>query len=393
MRDMTAILDRVRAEFARRFGSADQVRYARAPGRVNIIGEHTDYNDGYVLQIAIDRSAVICFRGNGSGTVNLWAADFEQATRFELTDTKADRSAPWSNIIQGVGHQLRERGESVAGMDAVLHSDIPAGVGLGTGGAIAAAAAMAFCHVSEIELEKSDLARLCREMQRPFAPAERALTDPFPAFLGEPQKALVFDCRTLEHHALPFETNAAKVVVCDTQVKRERAESESSKRKEECEKALDLLSFYLDDRDVKALRDVSIYELKAYGERLPSNERRRARHVITENARVQAAVEALQRNNLLTLGVLMDASHVSLRKDYEVTGRELDRMVDIAATQKGVYGAKMTGEGFGGCAVSLVAVEHLDAFCEAVAKQYRMQTGLEAGLYRCEPDAGAEVLL
>ena len=378
------------AAWRSRFGDADGLMWARAPGRVNIIGEHTDYNDGYVLPIAIDRDIVVAFRPNGGGTVNLHALNLEDDASFALIDPKADPEHPWMVYPLGIARILAEKGVGVPGLDAVVHGTVPTGGGLSSSAALTVAFCMAYCHAAGAEVPKKEMALLCQQTEHRFCGVKCGIMDQFVSLHAQRGKAVYLDCRDLRHELLPCAFEEARFVVCDTRMKHELASSEYNKRRAQCEDAVAVLAEHIGG-DIRSLRDVGIHQFKSCYDRIPSPMRERARHVITENARVLAARQALLRNNPVELGILMDVSHDSLDEYYEVTSEELNLLVNLARECSGVYGSRMTGGGFGGCTVSLVAVEQLDAFCEAVGQGYRERTSLDPHIYIVEAEQGAEI--
>jgi len=372
-----------------RFGEPDGLAWARAPGRVNIIGEHTDYNDDYVLPIAIDRDIVVAFRANGSGQVNLHAVNLDDDASFALVDPKAQPEHPWMVYPLGIAKILQEKGIELPGLDAVFHGTVPTGGGLSSSAALTVAFCMAYCHAAAVELPTREMALLCQQTEHRFCGVMCGIMDQFVSLHAQRGKAVYLDCRDLRHELLPCAFGDAKFVVCDTRVKHELASSEYNKRRAQCEEAVHVLAEFL--ADVRSLRDVNVQQFRTFQERIPSPMRERARHVITETQRVVAARQALLQHNPMELGILMDVSHDSLDADYEVTSPELNLLVSLARDCKGVYGSRMTGGGFGGCTVSLVGSQHLEAFCESVAKGYRERTSLEPHVYIVEAEQGAEI--
>jgi len=372
-----------------RFGQPDGLAWSRAPGRVNIIGEHTDYNNGYVLPIAIDRDIVVALRPNDSRLVNLHALNLNDDASFSLVDPKADPEHPWMVYPMGVARILQEKGVELPGLDVVFHGTVPTGGGLSSSAALCVAFCLAYCHAAGAEVPRKEMALLCQQAEHRFCGVKCGIMDQFVALHAERGKAVYLDCRDLRHENVPCDFAQARFVVCDTRVKHELAASEYNKRRAQCEEAAHVLAEFISG--VESLRDVNVHQFKGYQGRLPSPMRERARHVITENQRVLAARLALLRNNLMELGILMDVSHDSLDEDYEVTSPELNLLVQLARDCKGVYGSRMTGGGFGGCTVSLVGNEHIDAFCEAVRGGYRERTNIEPYIYIVQAEQGAEI--
>jgi galactokinase len=362
---------------------------------VNLIGEHTDYNDGYVLPVAIDRCILMAAAPRPDRQVVLHALDFDQRTEFSLDDIRHDAQHPWSNYQRGVAFFLQERGFELPGMDAVISGDIPIGSGLSSSAAVEVAAAYAWQVLSGFPLSRVELALLCQQAENEFVGIKCGIMDQFISALGQRDHALLIDCRTLEHEVVKLGSIAqrgsvtpvfATIVVCDTMKRRGLVDSEYNARRQECEEGVRLLRKHLPG--IKALRDVSPDQFERYQEDLPEVVRRRCRHIVYENERVLQSVKALKGDDLATFGRLMNESHVSLRDDYQVSCRELNVMVEAAWRAEGVYGSRLTGAGFGGCTVSLVAGEAVERFRAHVAAEYQAATGVEPQIYVCAVEDG-----
>jgi galactokinase len=352
-------------QFGDRLGPPDRLRIARGPGRVNLIGEHTDYNGGFVLPIAIDRDVAIAFQPNGTRRVRLYSADFQQDAEFSLDQLQFDKEKRWTNYVRGVAHCLQQAGYQTLGFDGVIQGDVPIGAGLSSSASFEVASALAFLALSGASM------------------------DQFISIFAQAGHAVLIDCRSLDHQLVPLGGGGAKIVVCDTSVKRELAGSAYNVRRSQCEQAVRILNQAVGG--IRLLRDVSLAVLQEHQSKLDPVVYRRARHVVSENNRTVAAVRILKAGDLERFGQLMNESHSSLRDDYEVSCRELDAMVQAARAVPGVYGARMTGAGFGGCTVNLVALHAVDAFCERVPRAYQAAAGREAKVYVCDPAPGARV--
>jgi galactokinase len=378
----------LKAEFAQHYGAPPEV-IVQAPGRVNLIGEHTDYNDGYVFPIAIDRSVLVAASARGDRTVRIRAADFGTQVSFTLDNISYDESQRWSNYQRGVAFVLEERGIRLPGADLAMSSDVPIAAGLSSSAAIEVSMAVTWQTLTGFELSRPELALLCQRAENTFVGVNCGIMDQFISALGQENAAVFIDCRTLEHKPA-FLPDGVAVVIMDTKKQRGLADSAYNTRRAECEEGVRLLKMHLPE--IAALRDVSPADYERYGDELPENVRRRCRHVIGENQRVLDAIEALARGDAAAFGELMDASHVSLRDDYEVSCAELDAMVEAAWNAPGVIGARMTGGGFGGCAVALVEAGHAQAFSQQVAAAYEEATSLTPSLYVCTAEVGAGVV-
>lgn len=380
----------LRTAFSHAFGDARNTTITRAPGRVNIIGEHTDYNDGYVLPIAIDRSVLVAMRPNGSSIVNIQSVNYDQSASFDLDAEVLEADAQWLRYPFGVARVLQSEGHALAGMDVAVEGNVPLGGGLSSSAAIEVAFALAYCTASKLDIAPLALAQLCRKAESEYAGVNCGIMDQYVALFAEKDHAVFLDCRNLTHEQVPCRTDAVKLVVSDTGVRHSLAGSEYNTRRAQCERGAASFARRIDH--VKNLRDLVPEDVQMLGEDLESPILERCRHVVTENARTVAAAQALRRKNVYQLGVLMSASHESLKNDYEVTCKELDLMVDIALELSGVFGSRMTGGGFGGCTITLVATEKVDDFCKALAQKYEAGTGISPHMYIVAAESGAEVL-
>lgn len=357
----------------------------RAPGRVNLIGEHTDYNDGFVLPADIDRAIWMFAAPRDDRTVRAHSLDFGQTTAFETDRISRDDNALWSNYIRGVIDEYRKRGNAVRGMDLLVSGNVPIGSGLSSSAALEVATAETCRVISGIEIDPVSMALLAQSAERQFVGVQCGIMDQFVSTLGREGTALFLDCRDLSYELVPLNMQA-RIVICDTRKQRSLQTSEYNKRRAECEGAVRALKPVLGE--IKALRDVSPTHLEEHKSLMPELWYRRARHVVTENERVLAAVAALKNGDVQRFGRLMYESHASLRDDYEVSSRELDILVELASKQAGTIGARMTGAGFGGCTVNLVSSEGISDFQEAVSERYQEATGLKPLIYVSSPSNG-----
>jgi galactokinase len=381
-----------RAEIAARYRElfgGEPAFWVRAPGRVNLIGEHTDYNDGFVLPAAIEREMVLAVGPRDDGMTLVRSLDYPHAVEFDVSDVSYAEGDPWGNYVRGVAWALTEAAYPLKGFIAVGQGDVPIGSGLSSSAAIEVATLLAYQAVSEIEIDGVTAAKIAQRAENKFVGVNSGIMDQFISRNAQPAHALLIDCRSLEYRAVPFDTTQAKIVIADTAKRRGLVDSEYNARRAECEAAVRILGEHLPD--IKALRDVTVEQFEALQDRLPDLTRKRARHVITEDARTLLAVDLLTSDDLHGFGQLMNQSHVSLRDDYEVSARELDVMVELAWEQEGCLGSRMTGAGFGGCTVSLVLPDAVEAFVQEVSAKYTERTGLEPSLYVTEAAAGAEV--
>ena len=364
----------------------EDVRLFRAPGRVNIIGEHTDYNEGFVLPAAIDRAVFLGVRPCGGRQVSVYSENFHERSSFSLDEIGYDAEQSWSNYLRGVCYVLEEAGFHLRGADVYLNGDVPIGSGLSSSAALEVATATAFLALAEYEVPGAEVACLCQRAENEFVGMRCGIMDQMISVLGQAGHALLIDCRSLESRAIPIPAGV-KLVISDTGVRRGLASSEYNTRRGQCEEGVELLQQALSG--ITALRDVTPAQLEAHKDLLPGEVYRRCRHVVTEDARVLDAVKAMEAGNLAQLGALLDASHESLKDDYAVSCAELDLMVSLARRQPGVYGSRMTGAGFGGCTISLVADDFARDFVRTVGRAYEEATGLQWQIYVSEASEGA----
>ncbi|RKU19189.1 galactokinase [Candidatus Poribacteria bacterium] len=380
---------------------------ASAPGRVNLIGEHTDYNDGYVFPVAIDKYLNVAARKRSDRHVTLYALDVGDSWEFCLDTLSAipPQAPAWSHYLIGVASLLQASGREIAGIDAVITGDVPIGAGLSSSAALSVAATFAFLtagsepETGESEAEKKDLAALCQRVEHEFAGVKCGIMDQTISLLGQENHALFLDCRSLEYEHVPLNLTEHAIAICNTKIKRELAASEYNKRRAECEKGVDILSQWIPG--ISSLRDIALTDFKKHEEELPALTQKRCRYVIEENARVLDAVSVLKgrsqstsdntNESLTQFGNLMNASHNGLRDDYEVSCKELDLLTDIARSTSGVIGSRMTGAGFGGCTVSIVHQDALEMFQTRITMEYHKQTGIEPEIYLCNVSDGAQV--
>ncbi|HSM54904.1 MAG TPA: galactokinase [Candidatus Sulfomarinibacteraceae bacterium] len=360
---------------------------ARAPGRVNLIGEHTDYNDGFVLPMAIDRAVYIAFCARQDGHVRLHSLDLKRSAKFDLDalslpEKEAGGNA-WEAYVEGVAWALQEAGYKLRGWQGVVSGNVPIGAGLSSSAALELAAARAFATVSELAWEPATMARLAQRAENEWVGVACGIMDQMISASGQEGHALLIDCRSLQTEAVPL-PGGTSVVVLDTGTRRGLVESAYNERRAQCEAAARFFG-------VPALRDVDVDAFEARAGEMDELTRRRARHVITENARTLQAVQAMHRDDARAVGQLMDGSHASLRDDFEVSSEALNTMVAIAGEQEGCLGARMTGAGFGGCAVALVEARVAETFARNVARTYQEAVNLEPAVYVSRAAAGAEV--
>ena len=362
-------------------------RTFRAPGRVNLIGEHTDYNDGFVMPAAIDFYTWVEISPLDNRKLQIVSENYGDEVEIDLDAPNIVRRRHWSDYPVGVAVMLERAGHRLRGARLRIRGEVPIGAGLSSSAAVEVATACALTAISGLQIDKRELARLCRQAENEFVGARVGIMDQFISLFGQAHKALMLDCRSLEFRLLPLPDNV-RLIICNTMVKHALASGAYNERRAQCEAGVKYLAQFLPH--VTALRDVTLEQLEQFGQDLPEVVYRRCRHVIAENERVLLAAAALDERDLERFGELMGESHRSLRDDYEVSSRELDVMVELALRVEGVYGARMTGGGFGGCTINLVVTEHADEFRARVAAGYEQATKIKPEIYVCNASNGAE---
>jgi galactokinase len=380
--------------FRQKFG-ADPAFIARAPGRVNLLGEHVDYNDGFVLPAAIDRATYVAFSPSDSDQTTLVAADFDQQAVFSpqilSAKTQPDGSPlpEWACYPAGVMWALTEAGLQTLGLNAVFSSNIPRGSGLSSSASVEMAYGVAWSKLGGWTVPPMEMARLGQKAENKYVGVNCGIMDQFASACGEADKLLYLDCRSLTWQTVPLPENVS-IVVADTTVRRKLTSGEYNKRRNACEEAVRLLK--TDLPGITALRDVSAADFNRFSSKLPEEVEKRARHVVEEVERSRQAIPLLESSNLTQFGKLMNECHASLRDLYEVSCPELDVMARIAQSLPGCYGARLTGAGFGGCTVNLVAQDQAEDFAQSLAAGYESETSLHPEIYICRASAGAGLL-
>lgn len=374
-------------KFRARFGGLASL--ARAPGRVNLIGEHTDYNEGFVLPAAIDLFCWVAFAARKDRIVDFYSEHFDESVEASLDDLATRSRRSWVNYPLGVAWALQHAGCALRGANLYISSDVPLGAGLSSSAAIEVATGYALMSVAGAPIDAKKLALLCQRAENEFVGARTGIMDQFISCHARTGHALLLDCRSLDFRHVPLPADV-DLVICNTMVRHRIGAGEYNVRRGECEAAARALSTALPR--IRTLRDVSLADLEAHRALLSETLYRRCRHVITENARVQETVSALESGHIENLGQLMANSHRSLRDDYEVSCRELDLMVDLAERQGGVLGARMTGGGFGGCTINLVRSAESAEFRKRIAEEYEAAAGRKPEIYVCKTSDGAQMV-
>ena len=379
------------ANFEKRFGIRPRV--FRAPGRVNLIGEHTDYNDGYVMPAAVGFSTYVGISPRSDRKLIIHSEEFPGNFEFDLDALPEKRVGAWCDYVLGVASVLRQQGHKLAGANLLVHGEIPIGAGLSSSAALEVSSALALLSLGESENEKPlplpEVAKLCRQAENSFVGARVGIMDQFVSCMGKAGHAFFLDCRSLEFRFVPIPAGL-RFVVCNTMVKHDLATGAYNTRREECEEGVRAFAKW--DPTIRALRDVSLDVLDAHAKDVPSTIWKRCSHVVHEDQRTLDAAQALTDGDLVRVGKLMRESHDSLRDLYQVSCRELDVMVEAAEGLPGFCGGRMTGGGFGGCTVNLVREENAEDFAKTIAERYRQATGINPQVYLCSAEDGAQEL-
>jgi len=377
--------DKAAQAFRTHFGHTAEL-VVRAPGRVNLLGGHTDYNDGFVLPVAIDRAAWIAAAPLAVPEAHIVALDLKEQSTLSI-DNIPPAQGGWADYARGVAWSLQERGLALVGMQGVLTSNVPIGAGLSSSAAIEVAFAYTWQLLSHFDISRRELALAAQKAENDYVGVKCGILDQITSTLGRQGYALLFDCRTLDAEPVPLPDDVA-IVVADSRVRRALASSEYNLRRAQCEQAVEILSQYYPG--IRALRDVTESQLEQHRMDLPDVVYRRARHVVTENARVLRAKAALQQNDIAQVGHLMKACHTSLRDDYEVSAPELDNLAAAAWDVEGCYGARLTGAGFGGCIVALAAPGAVQELKQHLKVEYHSTFNRSPTVYVCHSANGVE---
>ena len=361
----------------------------RAPGRVNLIGEHTDYNQGFVMPAALDMYTYVAAAPRADRKLRAYSMNFEESFEICLDEIHSGKTGAWNDYVRGVAGVLESLGHRLRGVDLLILGEVPLGSGLSSSAAVEVATAMALLGISHIDLERTEVARICQQAEHFYAETLCGIMDQFISCHGEEGHALMLDCRSLDFLRVPLPANA-QLVICNSMVKHEHATSGYNTRRAECEEGVRALQRVLPS--IHSLRDVNTENLDLNRGLLTPIVYQRCHHVITENDRVQQAASALDQGNVGEFGRLMYESHKSLRDDYQVSCPELDILVEAAATLPGVYGARMTGGGFGGCTINLVDAQFAHEFQQSIAQRYQAQTGIQAEVFLSKASQGAEIV-
>jgi galactokinase len=357
-----------------------------APGRVNLIGEHTDYNDGFVMPSAIGFNTRVAAAARQDRRLVVRSGQFSQEYEFDLDHLPANGAGTWTDYVVGVAAGLQQAGYFLRGANLWVHGEVPMGAGLSSSAALEVASALALMKVNAIALPKIEVAKLCQRCENEFIGARVGIMDQFVSCMGKSGHALLLDCRTLEYKLILI-PDTAQMVVCNTMVKHRHAGGEYNRRREDCEEGVRILAQWFPE--IRALRDVSSQQLLEHAADMPEKIFKRCRHVVEENERTQQGAARLLAGDLAGFGDLMRESHRSLRDLYEVSCGELDLLIEAAEGLPGYYGGRMTGGGFGGCTLNLVEARSAEVFARTIAERYEAATGMKPEVYICSAADGA----
>lgn len=372
---------------SQRFGQSPALFVA--PGRVNIIGEHTDYAEGFVMPAAIDFATIAAISPRNDGSIVIASENFKEEVTHPLAALPEKAIHHWSDYPLGVISILRGQGVEIPAFSLTLNGDVPVGAGLSSSASVEVAAMIAILSLTTAKISLPEMAKLCQRAENEYVGASTGIMDQFIACCGAENHALLLDCRSLNYRLAPIPPSIS-IVISNTMVKHSHAGGEYNTRRAEVEEGTRIIHNHRPE--VRFLRDATVDDLKKWGSEMPPDVLKRTRHVITENNRTVAAADALEAGDLKTLGRLMYEAHASYRDDFEGSVREADILVDLASREPGCIGARLTGGGFGGCTVNLVEHTHAAAFIDHLRDGYRAATGIDADIYRCHASAGVHRL-
>lgn len=350
----------------------------RSPGRINLIGEHTDYNDGFVFPAAINKEIHFAVAGNNLKIFRFFAFDLQESFEMKIEDLKRSETS-WANYLLGVAEQYKKGGYNLTGIDCVFGGDIPLGSGLSSSAAIENGFAFALKEILDAQISKKEMIKMAQKAEHEYAGVMCGIMDQFASMTGKKDHAIKLDCRSLDYEYANIDLHDYGILLVNTNIKHELASSEYNTRRKECETGVAILKQY--DHKITALRDVPLSLLELHRDEFDSTVYKRCAYVVKENLRVEKAFSALAKKDIKTLGALMYQSHEGLRDEYDVSCKELDLLFDMAKKSEEVIGARMMGGGFGGCTINIVKKDHLDTFSSKITKEYTDITGIKPIIY------------
>ena len=378
------LIDNAVAAYTRQYGSPPTTA-ALAPGRVEIMGNHTDYNGGFVLPAALDKMTAMVGSATGDDTIKIYAADFRREAVSSASSVQRDPHNSWASYVLGVVDQLKQSGVNIGGFQTVIHSDVPGGAGLSSSAALEVATAFFLKQLFPFDLGSMEIAQLCQKAENEFVGVPCGILDQFSSVFGIQDGLMFLDCLTLEHSGVKMGRDDIALVICDSNVKHAHAGGDYTTRRAECMAAAAYFGKSL-------LREVTWEEFEAGKSGLPENQRKRAEHIFGENARVLAMREAAKEGDTEAMGRLLAEGQTSCRDLFENTSPEIDLLAELASQIPGCIGAKMTGGGWGGCTINLVYADAAPKFCQSLAASYKERTGNTASVYACRAAEGARAV-
>lgn len=384
---MTELIKKIHKQFLEKYGREPIL--VQSPGRVNLIGEHTDYNDGFVLPAAIDKTIVMAISPNNLTKIRAYSVDMDESEEFEIENLH-ESDKHWAKYIKGAVSEIKAEGHQPRGFDVVFGGDIPIGAGLSSSAALEGAVLVGMEELFGFGLSLKQMALIGQRTEHDHVGVKCGIMDQFVNLHGEANKVLKLDCRSLDYDLYPFERDDIKIVLCNSKVSHNLVDSQYNVRRTQCEQGVQVLRKY--KPEILNLRDVSMELLKGHKEEMDPVVYRRCKYVLDENQRVHDACNDLEKGDFESFGKRMFQSHEGLSNDYEVSCEELDILVEIAKGQPGLLGARMMGGGFGGCTINLVEEEHVGEFKETIAKEYNAKTGIEPEIYITQISSGTKVL-
>jgi len=376
----------VRESFLRRYNREPLV--VAAPGRINFIGEHTDYNKGFVLPAAVDKRIYAAIAKNGTGTINVFAQQLNESSSFSIFDGR--RRSGWINYLIGVTHFLQQTGDTIEGVDVLIDGDIPVGAGMSSSAALCSGYGFALNELFGLDFSRMELAFIGQKTEHEFVGVKCGIMDQFASLHGKKGHAIKLDCRSMDYEYVPFDFDDYRIVLINTMVSHSLASTEYNVRRQQCEDGVALLQKYYPD--IKSLRDVSYEQLTRHWKEFNATVYDRCTFVVNENQRLLAACDALRHNDLAGFGEMMYATHKGLSKRYEVSCRELDFLVEKAKTIPGVMGARMMGGGFGGCTINIVEQSAVERFGNEIAAAYKKEFAVAPELYDMQLEDGVKIV-
>lgn len=385
---MEQFIQKIEEEFKNRFGQS--YKLIKSPGRVNLIGEHTDYNDGFVLPAAVDKGIYLAMNVNDTNSCRFYALDKEESFETDISEEIKKSDLGWPNYLLGVVDQLRKNGYEIGGFDCVLGGNVPIGAGMSSSAALEGGVLFGLAELNGWDIPPVEMAKIAQKAENDFVGVQCGIMDQFASLNGKKGHAIKLDCRSLEYEYYPFDIDDIQIILCDTQIRRELTSSEYNVRRQQCEQGVDILQQW--DPKIKSLRDVELSLLFKHENEMDPTIFKRCKYVVEENKRVIQACKDLRQSDFYSFGQRMYQSHTGLRLEYEISCEELDVLVDMARNLDGVFGARMMGGGFGGCTINLVHDEHVKQFTDQIEEQYHQQTGKEIKVYKTTVSAGTHLV-